>query len=241
MLALAIYMILAVLFYMIAGQQLRVRADSTDSVSPSVSVGEILSDMRLEQQFTVQSDRFTSFSVLCGTFGRQNSGTLLLELYEQAGPDEKTLIEAFSVDLSGLQDNSWYTVQLTRPLENAAGKTMLLEVSAEDSALGNAVTLYYGDSVSTGRVEITSEGWTPLLQNGQPLEGTLCLRTTGETDLWFGRYYWYFAAAAGLLLGPLFLAAMPTERKRENLSGSQADQRVQQISFFDSAAGQPGF
>ena len=42
MLALAIYMILAVLFYMIAGQQLRVRADSTDSVSPSVSVGEIL-------------------------------------------------------------------------------------------------------------------------------------------------------------------------------------------------------
>ena len=51
MLALAIYMILAVLFYMIAGQQLRVRADSTDSVSPSVSVGEILSDMRLEQQF----------------------------------------------------------------------------------------------------------------------------------------------------------------------------------------------
>ena len=70
MLALAIYMILAVLFYMIAGQQLRVRADSTDSVSPSASVGEILSDMRLEQQFTVQSDRFTSFSVLCGTFGR---------------------------------------------------------------------------------------------------------------------------------------------------------------------------
>lgn len=204
MLALAIYMILAVLFYMIAGQQLRVRADSTDSVSPSVSVGEILSDMRLEQQFTVQSDRFTSFSVLCGTFGRQNSGTLLLELYEQAGPDEKTLIEAFSVDLSGLQDNSWYTVQLTRPLENAAGKTMLLEVSAEDSTLGNAVTLYYGDSVSTGRVEITSEGWTPLLQNGQPLEGTLCLRTTGETDLWFGRYYWYFAAVAGLLLALYF-------------------------------------
>ena len=204
MLALAIYMILAVLFYMIAGQQLRVRADSTDSVSPSVSVGEILPDMRLEQQFTVQSDRFTSFSVLCGTFGRQNSGTLLLELYEQAGPDEKTLIEAFSVDLSGLQDNSWYTVQLTQPLENAAGKTMLLEVSAEDSTLGNAVTLYYGDSVSTGRVEITSEGWTPLLQNGQPLEGTLCLRTTGETDLWFGRYYWYFAAAAGLLLALYF-------------------------------------
>ena len=50
MLALAIYMILAVLFYMIAGQQLRVRADSTDSVSPSVSVGEILSDMRLESR-----------------------------------------------------------------------------------------------------------------------------------------------------------------------------------------------
>ncbi len=82
---------------------------------------------------------------------------------------------------------------------------MLLEVSAEDSTLGNAVTLYYGDSVSTGRVEITSEGWTPLFcKTGSRWKGLSALRTTGETDLWFGRYYWYFAAAAGLLLALYF-------------------------------------
>ena len=160
--------------------------------------------MRLEQQFTVQSDRFTSFSVLCGTFGRQNSGTLLLELYEQAGPDEKTRIEAFSVDLSGLQDNSWYTVQLTRPSrkcrrqDDAVGSICRRQYFGQ---CGNFILRRFGFYRTSGDHQ---RGLDAFLQNGQPLEGTLCLRTTGETDLWFGQYYWYFAAVAGLLLALYF-------------------------------------
>lgn len=199
-LALAIYAALAALFYAIAKDQLRTRTDSTDSVSPSASTGEILAGTRLGQQFTVQSDRMTGFSVLCGTFGRQNSGTLHMALYEQTDSDEKILIEDFAVDVSHMQDNAWQVMQLTEPLENAAGKNLLLEVSSPDGVLGNAVTVYYGDSVSAGRVEVASEGWTPLIQNGRQKEGTLCLRTVGETDLWFGQYYWCFAAGAGFLL-----------------------------------------
>ena len=89
--------------------------------------GEILAGTRLEQQFTVQSDRMTGFSVLCGTFGRQNSGKLHMALYEQTDSDEKILIEDFAVDVSHMQDNAWQVMQLTEPLENAAGKNLLLE------------------------------------------------------------------------------------------------------------------
>ena len=81
-LALAIYAALAVLFYAIAKDQLRTRTDSTDSVSPSASTGEILAGTRLEQQFTVQSDRLTGFSVLCGTFGRAGMGQRPHQLQE---------------------------------------------------------------------------------------------------------------------------------------------------------------
>ena len=149
--ALAIYAALAVLFYAIAKDQLRTRTDSTDSVSPSASTGEILAGTRLGQQFTVQSDRMTGFSVLCGTFGRQNSGTLHMALYEQTDSDEKILIEDFAVDVSHMQDNAWQVMQLTEPLENAAGKNLLLEVSSPDGVLGNAVTVYYGCLLYTSR------------------------------------------------------------------------------------------
>ena len=175
--ALAIYAALAVLFYAIAKDQLRTRTDSTDSVSPSASTGEILAGTRLEQQFTVQSDRLTGFSVLCGTFGRQNSGKLHMALYEQTDSDEKILIEDFAVDVSHMQDNAWQVMQLTEPLENAAGKNLLLEVSSPDGVLGNAVTVYYGDSVSAGRVEVASEGWTPLAKtDGKRKERYACAR-----------------------------------------------------------------
>lgn len=219
-LALIGYAVLAVLFYAIAGPQFRVRIDSTDSVSPSASAGEILAGAKLEQRFVSTSDRLTGFSVLCGTFGRQNSGVLHLSLYDETkGQAEKILIEDFSVDLSALQDNSWYTVQLETPLENAIGRNLVLEIFSDDGTLGNAATVYYGNSVATGRVEIASEGWTPLYQNGQPLQGTLCLQTAGETDLWFGRYYWYFAVGAGLLLGLYGWRLCALEKKGKSCLG----------------------
>lgn len=80
----------------------------------------------------------------------QNSGKLHMALYEQTDSDEKILIEDFAVDVSHMQDNAWQVMQLTEPLENAAGKNLLLEVSSPDGALGNAVTVYYGNSVSAG-------------------------------------------------------------------------------------------
>ncbi|MDD3192693.1 MAG: ABC transporter permease [Oscillospiraceae bacterium] len=218
-LALAVYAVLAVLFYAIAQEQLCTRTDDTDSVSAAASVGEILPGTVLEQQFAVQSDRLTGFSVLCGTFGRENTGTLDLSLYELEGQGGRSLIGSYSLDVSQMQENSWYDIPLDTPLGNAAGRSFLLKVSSADSALGNAVTLYYGNSVSTGRIELASEGWIPLYQNGQPVEGTLCLRTTGQTDLWFGRYYWYFAAGAGLLLGLYCWRLCAYEKKGKSCLG----------------------
>lgn len=197
--ALAAYAALVSLFYWIGGEQLQKRVDIEESISPSASVGEILSDTVLEQSFSVRCDRLTDFSVLAGTFGRGNSGTLAVDLYVQDPQSERELAERFWVDVSQLQDGGWLNLRLTHPLDTA-GKTFLLSFSSQDGSLGNAVTLYYGSSIAAGRVEVQKSDWIPLYKNGQPLEGTLCLKTTGETNLWFGRYYWYIFAGAGVLL-----------------------------------------
>ncbi len=197
---LAAYIVLAAFFYWIGGEQLRTRVDIDESISPSASVGEILSDTVLEQPFYAHCDRLTDFSVFAGTFGRSNGGILSVDLYVQDPQGGKELAEHFSVDMAQIQDSDWLNLRLTQPLENAIGRSFLLEISSKDSSLGNAVTLYYGSSIAAGRVEVKSADWIPLRINGQPLEGTLCLEVTGVTDLWFGHYYWYIFTGLGVLL-----------------------------------------
>lgn len=216
---LAAYAALASLFYWIGGEQLRTRVDVEESISPSASAGEILSDTILEQTFSAQYDRLTDFSVLVGTFGRVNSGTLSADLYVQDPQGEKELVEHFSVDMSQLQDGGWLNLRLARPLEDAAGKTLVLAFSSQDGSLGNAVTLYYGNSIAAGRVEVQSADWIPLYKDGQPLEGTLCLKTTGETNLWFGHYYWYIFAGAGVLLAAYCWRLCSLQKKGKNCLG----------------------
>ncbi len=95
MLALAIYMILAVLFYMIAGQQLRVRADSTDSVSPfRLGGGDLVGYAAGAAVYGAKRPLYQLFGSVRYLWPPKQRHAAS-ELYEQAGPDEKTLIEAF--------------------------------------------------------------------------------------------------------------------------------------------------
>lgn len=54
--ALAIYVLLAVLFYWIGGDQLRYRDNSTDMLTASEPVGEITKDTVITQQISVTAD-----------------------------------------------------------------------------------------------------------------------------------------------------------------------------------------
>lgn len=188
--ALAAYMLLAVGFYFLCGDQLKFRDDSTSPLAANGPIGEITSDTELLQPLRLNGDQLLGIELYAATYARQNTGILHLELIS----DGQTLAQT-DVDVSLLQDNALFTVNLT--CDDISGiKTAQLRITAPQSAPGNAITLYAGNTYQAVRGQI-SAGLTDkekLQINGMVSDVALCSGIQTRTFLWFGTYYWHFVA-----------------------------------------------
>ena len=84
MLALA-YWLLVIMIYLVAGQQFRFTAVSSDALSPSSAIGEIVDGMTITQTMTLPADTTTGLEVLTGTYDRTNTGALHFILMDAEG------------------------------------------------------------------------------------------------------------------------------------------------------------
>ena len=83
--ALIAYVVIAVLFYLIGGQQLRYRVIQKEMLTPSAVIGEITSDQVIEQPLSMEGDLLTELSLMAGTYQRKNTGVLRLEVLSTEG------------------------------------------------------------------------------------------------------------------------------------------------------------
>ena len=194
---LMLYCVCAVLFYWIGGDQLRFRDSQSDMLTPAGVVGEITSETVLEQPITVDGE-LLSVAFVGATYARQNTGTLHIEVCDLSG----NVLDEQMVDTATMQDNAEVSVYFPEPVAVPEGRA-ILRITAPDATPGNAVTLYYGTTMSAARYEVEM----PLLDaekaaiNGQLQEYALSVRVSNREILLFGSYYWEFAAAAfGILV-----------------------------------------
>lgn len=194
----AVYIVLAVAFYAIAHDQLTYRLDKTEMLSPTQPVGELVAGTVLEQPFSIDADEITGISFLVATYVRENTGRLLVSLVEKSG---RTLAQT-QVDVSQFVDNSVYTVLFNTPVTGVKGQGLIFRIEAKEGALGSAVTIYTGNNVKTGRIDVPQQiaQNERAVLNGTPLEGMLCFQVNSRTHLWFGQYYWIFALGLLALL-----------------------------------------
>ena len=196
------YAIIVTLLYLIGGDQFHYEQSTTTMLTPTAPVGEIKSDTILKQELSVPGSQILDLTVQAGTYGRENVGELFFEIYDMDGRQLATK----TVDISQIQDNALLTISFEEPVQ-VSGRRVVLQITAPDSAPGNAVTLYAGDSMSAARVEVSMAlgEQDKLYLNGQATEMALSVQMTVRQDLWFGDYYWWFAAAG--LLAALALCA----------------------------------
>ncbi len=194
-LALLIYLILALAFYLICGDQLYFRDAQTDMLNAKDLVGEITAETVIEQKINPKADILRNITLLFTTYGRRNTGTLLVRVLS----GEESLFE-YRIDLSSLSDNEHFTIPMELPISKSDSVT--LRITAPESEPGNAVSLFYGDTMQATHTAIAASLQDDELVtvNGEPLDGALCLAFLTRTNLWFGSCYWYFAAAGLILL-----------------------------------------
>ena len=203
--AVLIFLALALAFYLICGDQLKYYSRATDMLSPTANPGEITADSLLEQRIRTKGDVLTGITLYAGTYGRQNTGRLVLDVYQ----GDRLQTEA-SVDLAGLADNAAFTVPLNLKLNS--DEPLTLRITAPDSRPGNAITLFYGNSVRTARADLEAELQKDELVrlNGKDLSGKLCISLETRTASFFGQHYWVFAC---VLLAVLCLYCLWTLRQ----------------------------
>lgn len=192
------YMLLAIVFYCLGGQQFHVREAKTDDmVSPTGDVDEIHSDCALRQPFSIQADYITGVCLLTATYGRENSCSLSVTIERNQEPIETVTL------LAGELGNAEETLfSFEKPLEIQRGEPLELVVTSANGSGGNAVTVYYGSSISVskGSVDKNLSEDELAVVNGEKIDGILCFQIIGEESLIFGDIYWYLVAALGAVL-----------------------------------------
>lgn len=185
------YLLLVVLFYWLAGDQLHYRNSRGDFDLPVAEAGtvELVQGAAVEQTFHVKIQRLQSVSVQWGTYYRPNAGTVTMELVNL---QDGAVVMRQSFDAAAIAEGGLTTMLAETPIETLYEVPLLLRVYA-DSLPGSAVSPLM--STSAGE----EEGFS-LSINGAPADGVLCFSVTGEDYIWTGLHYWEFAAGLGLLL-----------------------------------------
>lgn len=207
--AMALYLILGVAFYFIAGDSLHATANSIETVTAKASLGEFTAGEKIRQSFVCEFDELTSISLLVGTNARENNDMILVEILDENG---QAVIEPIRMATAKLKDNTAYTVVFPTPITEARGQRFVLQLTSRYGAPKNAICFYYGNSVDTGRFDFNTqidEADALCVYEGDkfvPFKDTegnicqLCLSLNGTDNHWFGKYYWFLYAGGALLL-----------------------------------------
>lgn len=106
-------------------------------------IGEITKDLVIEQTFISPTDTLDSIDVQFATYGRKNSSTLYVKLYDVAN---NLLLFTWNLNASDMEDNSYLYLKIPNNISIAKNDEYRLVFGSADAEPGNAVTIWASDS-----------------------------------------------------------------------------------------------
>lgn len=192
---LASYILLALVFYWASGDQLFYRLEETKSITPTDCAAVMTDQTVVTFAFTPEMEHLDCFSLLIGTYGRENQGELLAELF-----DQDMLLAQTRLPTANLKDYIYQDFVFDTPVEGIRGRELTVRLTALGVPEGQGVSLWYGTSISAGKFEIPDMNGNIFSVNGNVSEGKICYTTEGRNDIWIGPWYWMIAAVLGAVL-----------------------------------------
>ena len=190
----ACYWILAVTIYLVAGQQFHYTAVTSDALSATTTVGELVDGLTITQRLIAPAESLTGFDLMAATYGRSNTGTLHAVFTNNAGE----VVAAKDIDIATLPESKYFTISLDSVAQVQAGDPLTLTLTTTGCMPGNAITIYCGDTIVAGRFDIVQSISEPdrYTINGVPGAGKLCVKVNCIRTLTFYRDYWLIIGGA---------------------------------------------
>lgn len=200
---LAVYLVLTVGFYFLAGDQLRYRGSRGAFEAPAAEAGtvELCQGAVVEQSFTAKIQRLERVGVQWGTYYRPNTGTVTMELLDG---ESETLLLTQNFDAATIEEGGVTSLTAQPPLEGLYQKPLLLRLYA-DSQPGAALSPLMSQSYQP-------DGFA-LFLNGAKTSGSLCLSAGGQDYIWTGIHYWALVAIGLVLLLAFWTVVLWRQRK----------------------------
>lgn len=191
------YILIVILFYLIAEDQLQFRVDQTEMPQANSSTGELVSGTEVRQAFTADADKLLSLSLLTATYDRTNTALLNVAVVDKNGVEAGQVTVSSSRLTNGVSEITFLT-----PVEITPRATYELIITSPDGTGGNTIALMYGNSMALPRGEMPLDipAEEQIQVNGVSQEGKLCVRLTTQKTLWIGQIYWHLVIGIGIAL-----------------------------------------
>lgn len=208
---LIIYLCLASVFYWASGEQLYYTNEYTEAVTPTTTAAIMANGTVVSFDITACSDYSDYISLLIGTVARNNPGSLVFELLDNQG----AVLAQQSLGTENLPDYIYQHIMWPEPVKTERGRTYTVRITAVNVPDGMGVSLWYGDSISTGRFTVKASEVGQFTVDGATTDGTICYKTAGRNYLLIGNLYWPAAAFVGILILAYGLITAAKWKKKE--------------------------
>lgn len=217
---LAVYVVIVVVFWLCAKEQLYCRVDSTDRPQENGVIGEITSDTVFTQKIKADSNgELMALELLFATFDRENSCDVTFSVF-----DGDKLLSSVSLNAANIKNNDVNTVAFAEPAKLEAGKLYTIEISSANGTPGNALTVYRGNSYSAGKIDVTLSSAPEMhtFLNGTQQDYFICWSLITRTELIWGGIYIYIALGIGAVIAGYCAFMIARLKKRKTCLGIKA-------------------
>lgn len=192
------YWLLVIMIYAVAHEQFHYTAITSDALTASDTLGEVVDGMTVTQNIIAPADQIASIDIMAGTYLRDNNGTMHISIIDESG---NILIQK-SVDVSTFYNDIYTNIHFDVPAQTVEGEQYSLVLTTTGCTFGNAVTFYCGNSIVSGRYEIVKEikANEVVMVNGQRGNGMLCIKLNCIKRQNFYLKYWVIVVLAFLMI-----------------------------------------
>ena len=193
---LVVYMLFTVLFYWASGEQLFFRQSETKPITAKNCAAVMTDGTRVWFALTPETEYLDRISLLVGTYGKDNQGELVMQVFDEDGQ----LLSEAVLATSGLVDYVYQDFIFDTPLSQVQGEQLNVVITARNVPQDQGVSLWYGTEINAGKFTIPDMNGHTFQVNGAGYDGKICYSMVGRNTLKVGHIYWYLTVAVGLLL-----------------------------------------
>lgn len=192
------YWILVFIIYLVSNYQFKYTLkESNAPTSFDSSTGEIVDGMTIVQNINVPFNTINSIKINAVTYGRNNQGVLHVYITDSKCNE----IVYKDIDISTLVDGNYISFDLDESEDFEYGEELTLTITSSGCSNGNAVGIYSGSELVTGRFDIVEDISNQSLYyvNNEARQGMLCIKLAGVKNLDFYKTYWYITISVFIL------------------------------------------